>query len=105
MARQLPLTCSGHTRPVVHLSFSDKTSYGYFLISACKGTVKTENYRSIWFDIVCIDTDRSIMSCVTDVILNFLYLITFCVFAGSEIYTRRRNVFLIEFLWLIDFCQ
>lgn len=37
MARQIPLTCSGHTRPVVHLSFSDITPYGYFLISACKG--------------------------------------------------------------------
>ncbi|XP_046845210.1 serine-threonine kinase receptor-associated protein-like [Xenia sp. Carnegie-2017] len=36
MTRQLSLTCSGHTRPVVHLSFSDNTSYGYFLISACK---------------------------------------------------------------------
>lgn len=36
MARQIPLTCSGHTRPVVHLSFSDITPYGYFLISACK---------------------------------------------------------------------
>ncbi|XP_041350587.1 serine-threonine kinase receptor-associated protein-like [Gigantopelta aegis] len=34
--RQTPLTCSGHTRPVVHLAFSDITSYGYFLISACK---------------------------------------------------------------------
>ena len=39
MARQIPLTCSGHTRPVVHLSFSDITPYGYFLISACKGKI------------------------------------------------------------------
>ena len=36
MARQTPLTCSGHTRPVVDLSFSDNTPDGYFLISACK---------------------------------------------------------------------
>uniref|UniRef100_H2YBB7 Serine-threonine kinase receptor-associated protein n=1 Tax=Ciona savignyi TaxID=51511 RepID=H2YBB7_CIOSA len=36
MAKQIPLTCSGHTRPVVDLSFSDKTDDGYFLISACK---------------------------------------------------------------------
>jgi len=36
MARQTPLTCSGHTRPVVDLSFSDNTADGYFLISACK---------------------------------------------------------------------
>lgn len=35
-AKQIPLTCSGHTRPVVHLAFSDITENGYFLISACK---------------------------------------------------------------------
>lgn len=35
--RQTPLTCSGHTRPVVHLDFSGITESGYFLISACKG--------------------------------------------------------------------
>ena len=35
--RQTPLTCSGHTRPVVFLSFSDITPFGYFLISASKG--------------------------------------------------------------------
>lgn len=36
--RQIPLTCSGHTRPVVHLDFNrDITECGYFLISACKG--------------------------------------------------------------------
>ncbi|KAJ8300975.1 hypothetical protein KUTeg_022494 [Tegillarca granosa] len=34
--RQTPLTCSGHTRPVVYLAFSDITPFGYFLISACK---------------------------------------------------------------------
>ncbi|NXI42161.1 STRAP protein, partial [Galbula dea] len=34
--RQTPLTCSGHTRPVVDLAFSGVTPYGYFLISACK---------------------------------------------------------------------
>ncbi|XP_074644930.1 serine-threonine kinase receptor-associated protein-like [Tubulanus polymorphus] len=34
--RQTPLTCSGHTRPVVQLAFSDVTPNGYFLISACK---------------------------------------------------------------------
>nr|CAH7746744.1 unnamed protein product [Callosobruchus chinensis] len=34
--RQTPLTCSGHTRPVVHLDFSDVTNSGYYLISACK---------------------------------------------------------------------
>jgi len=34
--RQTPLTCSGHTRPVVDLAFSDITEHGYFLVSACK---------------------------------------------------------------------
>ncbi|ENN71163.1 serine-threonine kinase receptor-associated protein-like [Dendroctonus ponderosae] len=34
--RQTPLTCSGHTRPVVHLDFSEITESSYFLISACK---------------------------------------------------------------------
>ncbi|XP_013411011.1 serine-threonine kinase receptor-associated protein-like [Lingula anatina] len=34
--RQTPLTCSGHTRPVVDLGFSEITPHGYFLISACK---------------------------------------------------------------------
>ena len=37
--RQTPLTCSGHTRPVVHLSFSEITEHGYFMISACKGGI------------------------------------------------------------------
>lgn len=44
--RQTPLTCSGHTRPVVHLAFSDVTESGYYLISACKGNF--ESKRSIW---------------------------------------------------------
>lgn len=35
--KQIPLTCSGHTRPVVFLDFSDVVESGYFLISACKG--------------------------------------------------------------------
>ncbi|KAJ3612061.1 hypothetical protein NHX12_020338 [Muraenolepis orangiensis] len=34
--RQTPLTCSGHTRPVVDVAFSGITPFGYFLISACK---------------------------------------------------------------------
>ncbi|CAD5122875.1 DgyrCDS11276 [Dimorphilus gyrociliatus] len=34
--RQVPLTCSGHTRPVVDMDFSDITEHGYFIISACK---------------------------------------------------------------------
>ncbi|XP_076040256.1 serine-threonine kinase receptor-associated protein-like [Oratosquilla oratoria] len=34
--RQTPLTCSGHTRPVVHLAFSKLCNDGYFLISASK---------------------------------------------------------------------
>ena len=38
--RQTPLTCSGHTRPVVFLAFSDyneEDSASYYMISACKG--------------------------------------------------------------------
>eukprot|EP01137_Pigoraptor_chileana_P025716 Opistho-2@95579 len=34
--RQTPLTCSGHTRPVVDLAFSPITPDGFFIISACK---------------------------------------------------------------------
>lgn len=41
--KQIPLTCSGHTRPVVHLDFSDITDCGYFLISACKGKSNTSS--------------------------------------------------------------
>eukprot|EP00124_Ichthyophonus_hoferi_P000491 Ihof_evm21s18 gene=Ihof_evmTU21s18 len=36
MARQISLNCSGHTRPVVDLAFSEITQDGYFMISACK---------------------------------------------------------------------
>ena len=38
--RQTPLTCSGHTRPVVDLAFSDlnpEDEAAYYCISACKG--------------------------------------------------------------------
>lgn len=35
-SRQTPLTCTGHTRPVVDLDFSGQTQDGYFLLSACK---------------------------------------------------------------------
>jgi serine-threonine kinase receptor-associated protein len=35
--RQIPITCSGHTRPVVDLHFSGITPHSYFIISACKG--------------------------------------------------------------------
>ncbi|KAJ1920205.1 hypothetical protein H4219_001438 [Mycoemilia scoparia] len=36
--RQIPLTCSGHTRPVVQLSFSKILTDGsYLLVSSCKG--------------------------------------------------------------------
>ncbi|CAF0740896.1 unnamed protein product [Brachionus calyciflorus] len=34
--RQIPITCSGHTRPVVDLRFSEITPYSYYIISACK---------------------------------------------------------------------
>jgi hypothetical protein len=38
--RQTPLTCSGHTRPVTFLAFSDlnpEDEAAYYVISACKG--------------------------------------------------------------------
>lgn len=36
-ARAVPLTCSGHTRPVVHLEFSEQQDDGtYTLLSSCK---------------------------------------------------------------------
>ena len=38
--RQTPLTCSGHTRPVVDLAFSElnpNDDAAYYCISACKG--------------------------------------------------------------------
>jgi len=41
--KQTPLTCSGHTRPVVYLDFSGITSSGYYLISACKGICSYKN--------------------------------------------------------------
>jgi len=41
--RQTPLTCSGHTRPVVDLAFSGITPFGYFLISACKGELANQS--------------------------------------------------------------
>lgn len=37
VTRSVPLTCSGHTRPVVHLEFSDLQDDGtYTLLSSCK---------------------------------------------------------------------
>lgn len=47
--RQTPLTCSGHTRPVVDLAFSGITPYGYFLISACKGEQTDHLHRNDGF--------------------------------------------------------
>lgn len=35
--QSVPLTCSGHTRPVVHLEFSDLQEDGtYTMLSSCK---------------------------------------------------------------------
>lgn len=54
--RQTPLTCSGHTRPVVDLAFSGITPYGYFLISACKGTFSPQQPSRNTMDIKCTCT-------------------------------------------------
>ena len=48
--RQTPLTCSGHTRPVVFLSFSEfnpEDEANYYSISACKGIEKKHRF-SYW---------------------------------------------------------
>ena len=59
--RQTPLTCSGHTRPVVFLSFSEfnpEDEANYYSISACKGmfeflfTKKSISRTNRWFFIV-----------------------------------------------------
>ena len=45
--RQTPLTCSGHTRPVVFLSFSEfnpEDEANYYSISACKGIEEKHNF-------------------------------------------------------------
>ncbi len=42
LLRQTPLTCSGHTRPVVFLAFSEinpEEDVAYYCISACKGEI------------------------------------------------------------------
>ncbi len=49
--RVIPLTCSGHTRPVVHLSFSPmlEDEGQYFLISSCKdGNPMLRNWLGDW---------------------------------------------------------
>lgn len=44
--RIIPLTCSGHTRPVVDIQFSSITPQGkYYLISACKGKVSSTEWH------------------------------------------------------------
>ena len=49
--RQTPLTCSGHTRPVVFLAFSEINSDGqYCSISACKdGEIKCKYVFLVMF--------------------------------------------------------
>jgi len=58
MAKQIPLTCSGHTRPVVDLAFSRLTDDGYFMISACKGrwyVIHINAVKYVWFKFVYFD--------------------------------------------------
>ncbi len=38
----VPLICSGHSRPVPDLSYSQITADGFFLVSACLGTVNMQ---------------------------------------------------------------
>lgn len=48
--RAMPLTCSGHTRPVVHLNFSELQSDGtYVLVSSCKdGSPMLRDWTGDW---------------------------------------------------------
>ncbi|KEP54234.1 Serine/Threonine kinase receptor-associated protein [Rhizoctonia solani 123E] len=49
--RNTPLTCSGHTRPVVHLAFSpaQETDGTYLLVSSCKdGNPMLRDWRGDW---------------------------------------------------------
>ncbi|KZP01277.1 serine/threonine kinase receptor associated protein [Calocera viscosa TUFC12733] len=49
--RNVPLTCSGHTRPVVHLSFSPHLEQdgSYLLISSCKdGNPMLRDWKGDW---------------------------------------------------------
>ena len=51
--RQTPLTCSGHTRPVVFLAFSEfnpEDTSNYFCISACKGKHETYVLHTLAFN-------------------------------------------------------
>ncbi|KAF8753714.1 WD domain, G-beta repeat [Rhizoctonia solani] len=50
-ARNTPLTCAGHTRPVVHLAFSPKQEDDgtYLLVSSCKdGNPMLRDWRGDW---------------------------------------------------------
>lgn len=98
--RQTPLTCSGHTRPVVDLAFSRITPYGYFLISACKGKTNgqsaglvgfTEKWKVFTFNVSgtledvdpgwWLDSSRCIMSSLSNTVgpLIPLCLLASCV--------------------------
>ena len=49
--RQTPLTCSGHTRPVVFLAFSEynpNDAANYYCISACKGKSNLHELNVLW---------------------------------------------------------
>ena len=69
MAKQIPLTCSGHTRPVVDLAFSRLTDDGYFMISACKGefmiseVVTVSVFRKVFFSLIVLQCIRHRMWC------------------------------------------
>ena len=59
--RQTPLTCSGHTRPVVFLAFSDyneEDSANYYMISACKGKILVKVVISSIYDKLSVVTSN-----------------------------------------------
>ena len=60
--RQTPLTCSGHTRPVVFLAFSEynpNDAANYYCISACKGNIL------IYFKLMMNVRDINFCPCIT----------------------------------------
>lgn len=108
--KQIPLTCSGHTRPVVHLDFSDIVECGYFLISACKGTFLLKFCYSIylWHFIFHLIQDLYILlftlllelytNCVCKVIIK---KIMFFILSRVSAYLDLNEIHFIEIIILL----
>ena len=55
-AKRVPLSCVGHTRPVLQLAYSGVTPDGIFLASASKGQLLTTRVRVCLCVCVCVCT-------------------------------------------------